>query len=432
MSATSGGKMTGGSLPAAVALTIPPNSLTADVSVAIAEVNEDEISLPMVPAISEDSQTKSSSSAGPTFTKMPAAPLQFTPHGLTFTTPVTIEIPYKASAIQSNDKACMLKAPNPDATQWTEYCDGLTFNNGVMTTAISSFSVISIGVTDLTAPTISSVSVVKLRNRGDALRLSFKVDEECPVHYVVLVGGSATPTATQVVSGQAADGTTVQQVDPRIAPVVHQSGVLSYDSDDSSILQFTIKGLVSESTYDIHVVGQDAQGNLGTTLMLQQDTADVTPPEISIFEDAGHKYYKRGSPIAQDFFTAFDSYDGDLTEKVLVVGTLSTQEDISSVKLRVSDSSGNTAVTYVTCNCATCYKGQQTASASILERGNLITDKEESVKDKRHHNIELEDGRVMRVNSKLAGEELKKYQKMEKTGKCHCKCKKTNGLHGAL
>ncbi|KAK3237220.1 hypothetical protein CYMTET_52691 [Cymbomonas tetramitiformis] len=269
-----------------------------------------------------------------------------------------------------------MTAPTPDATQWTEYCDGLTFNNGVMTTTISSFSVITIGVTDLTAPTISSVSVVKLRNRGNALRLSFKVDEECPVYYVVLVGGSATPTATQVVSGQAADGTTVQQVDPRVAPIVHQSGVLSYDSDDSSILQFTIKGLASETTYDIHVVGQDAQGNLGTTLMVQQDTADVTPPKISIFYDAGHKYYKRGSPIAQDFFTAFDAYDGDLTEKVSVVGTLSTQEDISSVKLRVSDSSGNTAVTYVTCNCATCYTGQQTVRAhkdpyTLAQLGNV-------------------------------------------------------------
>ncbi|KAK3237217.1 hypothetical protein CYMTET_52688 [Cymbomonas tetramitiformis] len=49
---------------------------------------------------------------------MPATPLQFTPHGLTFTTPVTIEIPYVASAIQSNDRACMLKAVGGSVAAW--------------------------------------------------------------------------------------------------------------------------------------------------------------------------------------------------------------------------------------------------------------------------------------------------------------------------
>ncbi|KAK3246644.1 hypothetical protein CYMTET_43824 [Cymbomonas tetramitiformis] len=172
---------------------------------------------------------------------MPAPLLVLQPHGTAFSSPVTINIPYTASMIQSNDKACMIKAESTTSSEWVEYCDGLTFNDGVMTTTLSSFSVVSILVTDLTAPTLSSVSVNSLRRRGTALQVYASADEVCSIYYVILTSGSAPPSPAQVVAGQAADDTTSAQTDPRVPPLVRSSGVLNYDSSSTANLGFTLK-----------------------------------------------------------------------------------------------------------------------------------------------------------------------------------------------
>lgn len=354
----------------------------------------------------------------------------FQPHGSTFSTQVTVEIPYDALVIQSGDKACMIKAASTTATVWTEYCEGLTFANGKMTTTLSSFSVITIGVTDLTAPTISSLSASSIPRSGTRLRLSFAVDEVCSVYYVVLQGGSATPTSTQVVAGLAADGTSVRQTDPRVPPLVKASGVLNYDSSSAAKLIFTLKGLASGTSYDIHLVAKDLANHEGTVNSISLDTADDVAPVITLFEGHGFKRYKRGAHIDLTYATAYDVYDGDLSSSLHFTGGLSTESDVSSVKISVKDAAGNVAVAYGACNCLACYP-KRSISVDASNRQNLMytVDSKDTAHVKAGHTvIEQEDDRVLVVNSKLTGAYLERYQRDDKRNDCYCKCRTTTGL----
>lgn len=427
VSASSGGTLTGGSLPSvggtSVSVSIPANSLSADVTISVGEVKTTDLSLPAASA---------EASSGPVFSKTVGPVLQFQPHGQTFTAPVTIEIPYAASQIQSGDKACMLKAASAASTTWTEYCDGLTFANGKMTTTISSFSIITIGVTDLTAPTLGPVVLSSFPRRGTALEVALTADEVCSVYYVVLEGGSPAPSVAQVMAGTAADDTGVMQTDPRVASLVKGAGVLNYDSDTSASLPFTIQDLEDGRTYDLYVVGQDAAGNTGgSTVLRTQDTADTLAPEITFFEGHAFKKYKRGAAISRNYVTAYDAYDGDVSSSIIYTGEIDMTKDVSSVKITARDAAGNSAISYATCNCLTCYaKGSPVDSLDNVQSLMHIDDStEHSPAGPGYTEMEQEDGRVVVVNSRKAGAALKQYQTRQQHDSCYCKCKQSNGRH---
>ncbi|KAK3287561.1 hypothetical protein CYMTET_4939 [Cymbomonas tetramitiformis] len=397
-------------------------------AISVGEVQATDLSLPAA-------STSAEASSGPAFSKTVGSVLQFQPHGQTFTIPVTIEIPYVASQIQSGDKACMLKAASATSTTWTEYCDGVSFANGIMTTTISSFSIITIGVTDLTAPTLGPVVLSSFPRRGTALEVALTADEVCSVYYVVLEGGSTAPSSTQVIAGTAADDTGVMQTDPRAAPLVKGAGVLNYDSDTSASLTFTIHDLEDGRTYDVYAVGQDAAGNAGGSPVLRtKDTADTLAPVITLFEGHAYKKYKRGAAIGADYVTAYDAYDGDLSSSIIYTGDLDMTKDVSSVKITARDAAGNSAISYATCNCLTCYpKGTAAGSLDNVQSLMHIDDTtEHSPAGPGYIEMEQEDGRVVVVNSREADVALKQYQKRQQHDSCYCKCKQSNGRHHGL
>ncbi|KAK3262084.1 hypothetical protein CYMTET_29042 [Cymbomonas tetramitiformis] len=269
--------------------------------------------------------------------------------------------------------------------------------------------------------------------RGSVLKASFAADEVCSVYFVVMTSGAATPSALQVLAGQAADGTDKWQHDPRVETLVKDSGHFDYDSGSSAQLTFVIKGLESGTAYDLHLVPQDATGNQGDMTSMTKDTADDVPPIISLFQGASFWKYKKGSDISLEYISAYDEYDGDMSAAVKITGELTTHKDMSSVMIRVSDKSGNTATAYAMCNCLTCYgkakKGP--AASSIAEQNDLmyIVDKtSHTASGKGHQDMEQDDGRVVVVNSEKAGAALKAYQRSERQGNCYCKCKETKSF----
>ena len=65
------------------------------------------------------------------------------------------------------------------------------------------------------------------------------------------------------------------------------------------------------------------------------DVVDTTPPVITLVSDPEHRTLSN-HPYEEEGYTAFDRYDGDLTDKV------TSEERDGHVYYSVTDSSGNT------------------------------------------------------------------------------------------
>ncbi|KAK3234893.1 hypothetical protein CYMTET_54875, partial [Cymbomonas tetramitiformis] len=168
----------------------------------------------------------------------------------------------------------------------------------------------------------------------------------------------------------------------------------------------------------------------GAVSTVSVDTADDVAPIITLFEGHGFKRYKRGADIDLTYASAYDAYDGDLSSSLRFSGALSSSRDVSSVKISVKDTAGNAAVAYAVCNCLTCYP-KKSISGDVSDRQNMmytVESKDQAHAEPGYSTTELEDGRLLVVNSKLAGEYLKKYQKSDRQDDCYCKCKVATGL----
>ncbi len=117
-----------------------------------------------------------------------------------------------------------------------------------------------------------------------------------------------------------------------------------YDGDLTN--QVEISGEVNSSvggTYIITYSVTDSHGNEGKAERQVKVASDLKPPELTLLGDNPMEVEK-GSPYIEPGATAWDSVDGDLTNKIVITGGVNT--DIIGtyeVTYTVSDTGGNTA-----------------------------------------------------------------------------------------
>jgi len=206
---------------------------------------------------------------------------------------------------------------------------------------------------------LSGVNIIKkgyLNNKKDDIDVSYngKVDEKSLGKYdvdVIVHKGKKKKTKKYVV-----------EVVDTVAPVIELSGDREitveagdeYDEpgytatdncDDDVTDNVIVDGKVDTSVlgdYTISYSVKDSSGNEATAARIVHVT-DTTSPEITF--DGGDVYYMaKGTDYSEPGYTATDNYDGDISDKVQVSGTVDTNTSGKyTLTYTVKDSAGNQA-----------------------------------------------------------------------------------------
>ncbi|WP_281232128.1 T9SS-dependent choice-of-anchor J family protein [Flavobacterium gelatinilyticum] len=160
---------------------------------------------------------------------------------------------------------------------------------------------------DVTAP----VTVTGYPKADNILSESFdfvnKLNEAGKTYFVLVPGGSAEPTITQIKSGQAADGTTALQ-----------SGVLDIANASQEFTK-TFAGLTLNTAYYVFSVSEDLYGNVQTTVSkVDASTSSVAIPSLST------------SAASLDLGFSESNYDSDILSYQIQGSNLSSDVVVTS------------------------------------------------------------------------------------------------------
>jgi hypothetical protein len=122
-------------------------------------------------------------------------------------------------------------------------------------------------------------------------------------------------------------------------------GAVAWDDADGDLSdKIVVTGEVDTSqlgTYTLEYNVQDNAGNKAVTKHRTVEVVDTTPPVIVLLGDSTVTL-EAGQPYTEAGYEASDNYDGDLTDDVVVTGTVDTsQHGTYTLTYSVTDSSGN-------------------------------------------------------------------------------------------
>ena len=121
--------------------------------------------------------------------------------------------------------------------------NGGTANGGVDTSANQTFTITING--DLTPPIFENTTPIVSSVTQTGFTLSTDIDEAGTIYYIIVPGGSTSPTSTQVKNASAPSGVTLIASGNQAV----NSGGFTHD--------FSISGLTQGTPYDVYVVAQD-------------------------------------------------------------------------------------------------------------------------------------------------------------------------------
>ena len=166
--------------------------------------------------------------------------------------------------------------------------------------------------------------------------------------------GNAATTQNRTVTVTASDASPVITLKGQRAMTIEEGttyaepGYAATDHEDGNLTaNVTITGTVDATKIGTYTIYYDVSDSFGNAAIQQTRTVhvvDVTPPAITLAGPTDMTI-PVNSTYAEPGYTATDNYDGDLTGKVVVTGTVDTvRTGTYTLYYDVVDSSGNTAV----------------------------------------------------------------------------------------
>lgn len=126
-----------------------------------------------------------------------------------------------------------------------------------------------------------------------------------------------------------------QKFNPKVVKAYYKGTIFNQKGTE---IDLTCSGKVDESKLgDNKVIFKAEHKDKKGQITVDIKVVDTTAPSIELVEDENH-YTDYGANYEEEGFSAFDIYDGDLTDKV------TTQEKDGQVIYEVTDSNGNKAV----------------------------------------------------------------------------------------
>ena len=167
-----GGTVTG---PNGAQVVVPPNALTSNVPIAVAQSST---GAPPLPA--------TRTAAGEVFA--------LTPHGTTFAVPATISVPFNPASVPTGRSPALWKT-NAAQTGWEEVA-GATVAGGAMSAQVTRFSWVVVTYPSAVAPTITTQPANLSVTAGQTASFSVAVDGSTPFSYQWRRNGSDIAGAT--------------------------------------------------------------------------------------------------------------------------------------------------------------------------------------------------------------------------------------------
>ena len=123
-----------------------------------------------------------------------------------------------------------------------------------------------------------------------------------------------------------------------------EAGFVANDDCEGDISdKVVVSGEVDTAKNGSYVITYAVKDSYGNECVINRNVTvqDITPPSISLKGDK-NQYIKIGSTYSDPGFSALDTVDGDMTDKVQVSGSVDTSKVGSyTISYKVTDSSGN-------------------------------------------------------------------------------------------
>ena len=124
------------------------------------------------------------------------------------------------------------------------------------------------------------------------------------------------------------------------------AGYVATDDCDGDISdKVVVSGAVDTSKDGTYVIAYSVKDSYGNECIVNRNVIvqDITPPAITLKGDK-NQYIKIGSDYNDPGFSAIDTVDGDMTEKVQISGSVDTSKIGSyTISYKVTDAAGNSA-----------------------------------------------------------------------------------------